>query len=408
MAEPRPTGASGHGARHHVAAWLLTAAVLTGAACSMKTAAVHMAPLPAVPAAPGAIRLLLIGDAGEMNAPEPVLDVAAEIASAAHGRATVFYLGDNAYPAGLSGSAASRTRAQAALAQQYSAVSRQAQVVFLPGNHDWAKYGRGGLQAIRDEADFVRGLGATFLPKEAGCPGPNRLDLPEGAPLVRVIAFDSQWWVHGFERGDGCMPGTREAFVAALRADLQTPLPVVIAAHHPLVTHGSHGGFNDWTTHVFPLRAIPGFKWAWLPLPGLGSIYPAIRNGLNHEQDLGGRRNQEMRAAVQEAIAGASGPPLVLYAGGHDHSQQVLEGPGVDFTLVTGGGSSHNKTPVGCGRDTLYAHEADGFMVLDIDREGVRLAVIDPADPASTRRWFRLARGLAAPDITPPARRCSG
>lgn len=392
---PRPCGA------------VMLAVTLAGAACSMKTAAVHL-PVAASPAPAGAYRLLLIGDAGEQREPEPVLAAASDVAAGARGRATVLYLGDNAYPAGISGDAASRARAEATLRHQFSTVSSHAQVVFLPGNHDWAKYGRGGLQAIRDEADFVRGLGATFLPAVAGCPGPTTIDLPRDVPVVRVIAFDSQWWVHGFERGEGCDSATRDTFVAAVRAQMQTTLPVVIAAHHPLATHGTHGGFADWTTHLFPLRAIPGFKWAWIPLPGLGSIYPAVRKAKHHEQDLGGRRNGELREALREAVAGVTGPPIVLFAAGHDHSQQVLEGPGVDFSLVTGGGSSHNKSPVGCGSDTLYAHEADGFMVLDIGADGLRLAVVNPADPASSQRWFRLARGLAAPDVTAPTRRCSG
>lgn len=399
---PRPR------ARASCGAWLLVALTCGGTACSMRTAAVHLPPAAPAPAAPGAYRLVLIGDAGEMHEPDPVLEVAAAIAAGAAGRATVLYLGDNAYPAGIHGDAKARAAAEATLRRQYTALSPHARVVFVPGNHDWAKYGRGGLQAIRDQATFVRDLGATFLPEVAGCPGPTRLDLPLEAPVVRVVAFDSQWWVHPFERGEGCQPGARDAFVAALRTELQTSLPVVIAAHHPLATHGAHGGFTDWTTHLFPLRAIPGLKWAWIPLPGLGSIYPAVRAATQHEQDLSGRRNTEMRSAIAEAVAGATTPPIVLYAAGHDHSQQVLEGPGVDFSLVTGGGASRNKTPVGCARDTLYAHEADGFMVLDVGPDGLRLAVIDPATPASSQRWFRLARGLAAPDVTAPSRRCSG
>lgn len=403
-----PTSSLPPRARRAAGVCLLAVTTLTGPACSMRTAAVHLPAAAQAPIAPGAYRLLLIGDAGELRDPEPILDVASGLAATASGRTTALYLGDNAYPAGLHGDAAARAKAVATLRRQYGSVSAHAQVVFLPGNHDWAKYGRGGLEAIREQATFVRGLGATFLPTVAGCPGPTRLDLPAGAPVVRVIAFDSQWWVHLFERGEGCVPGSRADFVAAMRAELQTSLPVVIAAHHPLVTHGAHGGFTDWTTHLFPLRAIPGMKWAWIPLPGLGSLYPAVRHAKKHEQDLRGRRNGEMRAAVAEAVAGATMPPIVLYAAGHDHSQQVLEGPGVDFSLVTGGGASRNKTPVGCGKDTLFAHEADGFMVLDVGPDGLRLAVINPADPGSSQRWFRLARGLAAPDVTPPARRCQG
>lgn len=351
-------------------------------------------------AASATYRLLLIGDAGEMHEPEPVLTTAAVVAGRMAGRTTALYLGDNAYPKGIHGSPAAQARARALLARQFDAVAPSAQVVFLPGNHDWAGYGRGGLQAIVAQSAYVRRRGALFKPT-AGCPGPEALDLPGGRPVVRVVALDTQWWLQAHERGAGCDPGDRAGFVARLRSLLDTALPVVIAAHHPLATHGEHGGFIPWQTHVFPLRSIPGLKWAWLPLPGLGSIYPFTRWSKRHEQDLNGRKNTDMRAAIGEAIAGATRPPIVVYASGHDHALQVLEGPGVDVSLVSGAGASHHETAVGRGPDTLLAQQTAGFMMLDVTPSGLALAVVDPADPATWDRWFPLRR--VAPRTGPTA-----
>lgn len=348
---------------------------------------------PAASAEPATYRLLLIGDAGKLHEPEPVLTAAAVVAGRMAGRATALYLGDNAYPQGISGSEPTRAKARETLVRQLHAVAPAAQVVFLPGNHDWAQYGRGGLEAIALQSAFVRERGARFMPT-AGCPGPEVLDLPESRAVVRVIALDTQWWLHAHERQAGCDPGDRAGFVARLRAQLDTTLPVVIAAHHPLASHGEHGGFIPWQTHVFPLRSIPGLTWAWLPLPGLGSIYPLGRRLTRHEQDLNGVKNTDMRAAIGEAVTGATMPPVVVFASGHDHALQVLQGPGVDFSLVSGAGASHHETAVGRGPDTLLAQETAGFMVIDVAPSGLSLAVVDPADPATWDRWFPLRRAV--------------
>lgn len=368
----------------------LVALLLGAAGCSAATAYIHPSLTPVAPE-PASYRLLLIGDGGEFRQPEPVLTVAAIMAGRMAGRATAIYLGDNAYPAGISGSAKQRATAEQTLARQADGLSASAHVLFVPGNHDWAEYGRGGLAAIAREADFVKSRGADFLPA-AGCPGPEWTDLPKAQPVVRVVALDTQWWLHKFERRDDCMPGTPEAIGAALRAAMKTSLPVVVAAHHPLATHGEHGGFFDWRAHIFPLRDVKRLKKAWIPLPGLGSLYPLVRRAIRHEQDLKGRRNSAMRAVLVEALTGAAEPPVVVFAAAHDHSMQVLKGPGADFTLVSGSGSSNNQTSVTTGPDSLYAHKAAGFMVIDVRRDHLVLAVVDPADPPTWQRWFRLRR----------------
>ena len=377
------------GIKSHVA---LAFALLFSAACGMRSAYLHPAFAPSTPET-ATYRLLLIGDGGELREPEPVLTVAALLAGRMAGRTTAIYLGDNAYPRGISGSEATKATARLTLARQVDTLSSVARVVVVPGNHDWAKYGRGGIEAIREQADFVRARGARFAPA-AGCPGPDAepLDLPEGHAVVRVIAIDTQWWLHDYERGTNCDPGDRGAFVARLLAQLDTKLPVVIAAHHPLATHGQHGGYLPWQTHVFPLRSIPGMTWAWLPLPGLGSIYPLGRRLIRHEQDVNGPKNIVMRDAISEAVASATTPPLVVFAAGHDHALQVLRGPGVDFTLVSGAGASHHEAAVGRGTDTLLAQPTAGFMVLDVAPGGLSVAVVDPVDATTWDRWYPLRK----------------
>lgn len=319
--------------------------------------------------------LLLVGDAGEPGAEAATLVAVRAWVDRAADRTLVTFLGDNAYPEGLTG--AHRREAERSLLRQLEVVAdTSAQALFIPGNHDWADGGPEGLDAVLAQAAFVGGR-ARFLPSN-GCPGPEVLDLPETEPHVRLVVLDTQWWLQGEGKPtDDCTPGTPEAIVRALGDALATDLTVVIAAHHPLATHGPHGGFFDWRAHIFPLTHLA--RWLWVPLPGVGSLYPLARTHLMpSNQELSNGRNRAMRTALSEALASRIRRGPVLYASGHEHSLQVLRGDVVDYLLVSGAASQSKITAVGSGPDTLFAHEHAGFMVLDVWATGMRLSVVEP------------------------------
>jgi hypothetical protein len=301
-----------------------------------------------------------------------VLDAVRTWAMREPDRTLVVFLGDNAYPAGVIDEAGPSVRRLTRLVA--SVKDTGAEAAFVPGNHDWADGGVRGFEAVTRQAEFLRGLGLATRPT-AGCPGPEYVDRPAGpSPLVRLVFLDTQWWLHEYGKGTGCTPGSEAEVVAALTAALATPLPVVIAAHHPLASHGPHGGFHDWRAQLFPLTKWQG--WAWLPAPGVG---PFIRRYvLRSPQELSGRANIRMRRALAGAFAERAGA-LRVFAAGHEHSLQVLAGADVDYVLVTGGGSSGHAAVVGKGPDTLFAHQQNGFMVLDVTDDGVRLSVIEPS-----------------------------
>ena len=375
------------GALAAIAALAPLALAIATAACSQRVAYVHPAllPAPAPATAPVQYRLVLIGDAGEPKDPEPVLTAARDWGSRLPGRTAVVYLGDNAYPRGFI--ERRLVDAEARVARQIDAVHGiGAEIVFLPGNHDWDKSDKDGLLAIRRQAAFVTGRGATFRPAP-GCAGPEVLDLPAGAPAVRVVFLDTQWWLHRWSRADGCAAATPPDIVAALSRALETPLPVVVTAHHPIATHGPHGGFYDWRAHLFPL----GDLWRWarrLPLPVVGSLYPITRTLLRSRQDLGNRTNRLMRDAIGSALAGATQPALKVYAAGHEHSLQVLTHDAVDYALVSGAGSSDHQSPVAKRADTRFALSGAGFLVLDVTADGVRLTVVSPPTASDAPQYL--------------------
>lgn len=285
---------------------LLALAVLVGAACSAVTPFLHLDLQTLEPARGGFnYRLILVGDAGEPKVPEPVLDTVEAWARERPDRTTVVFLGDNVYPRGLVPEHAAR--AEEVLLRQLEVKDSGAAVVFVPGNHDWDFSGRRGLEAIEAQATFVGARNASMLPK-AGCPGPDHRDLPKDAAAVRLVTLDTEWWLHRHETGSGCVPGTKADVVKELRSLLATDLPVVITAHHPLATHGPHGGHFPVSDGVL----VPVFGF--------------LRRLWRHDQDLFGPRNRDMVRQLEDAIAATPRQSLTVFAAGHEHGLQVLKG----------------------------------------------------------------------------------
>lgn len=358
--------------------------------------ALALALLPALAVAAQPVRglapattLLLIGDAGAPDARgEPVLRALEATAGSAPDRTLVVFLGDNVYPSGLPEEGArGRAEAERRLDAQVEAVRRAgARAVFIPGNHDWAHERPDGWESIRRQAARLaaRGGGAAELLPRDGCPGPETLDLGE---QLRLVLLDTQWWLHDGPKpqgpASGCASGSETEVLAALRDAIggAGARQVVVAGHHPLRTGGSHGGHFTWQDHLFPLRVAK--PWLWLPLPLIGSAYPAARQAGVTSQDVAGERNRQLRAALDGVFTEMR--PLA-YVAGHEHALQVFEGRGARHLLVSGAGIYGHVTAVKRLPDTRFAAARSGFMRLDVVADGrVRLTVIEVDARGGTR-----------------------
>lgn len=336
-------------------------------------------------------RLLLIGDAGKADPDgEVTLSKLSAWAQQVPDKSLVIFLGDNIYDYGLPPEGnIDRPEAERRLNAQINAVLRgKSKGLFVPGNHDWNSGDFGGLTRVKRQAAYVtRRLGpGSFLPTE-GCAGPTKVDL-QG---IDLIVLDTEWWLHRYARGTKqCPAPNEEAIIDSLENLLANTGDdiAVIVAHHPLKTYGEHGGFAGWKDHIFPLTHIA--PWLWVPLPLLGSAYPLSRRYiLRRDQDVFGKRNKHMRKKLSEAMA--TNPPLI-YANGHEHNLEVLDGQDVaGYLLISGNGSRLKTTPVGSGEQTIFAHEHPGFMVVDLLNDGrVLLRVIENRSPDMVfSRWIR-------------------
>jgi hypothetical protein len=365
----------------------ILAIVLAVAGCSVSGVYIHPAYPSSVPAADvDSIRssLFLIGDAGQpiADSTEPTFRTLTRMAGERSAQNVVIFLGDNVYPKGLPVTGdPERKEMERRLDEQIAIGSTSgARTIFVPGNHDWEYQGKSGLEAIRREEDYIRSKqleNVTLLPKN-GTPGPHAADVNDG---VRIIVIDTQWWLHAFEKpfypGDTSAAQTERRWIDSLSSMLAGPAErtTIVVAHHPLRTHGEHGGFFDWKDHLFPLRKIR--PYLWIPLPGIGSLYPLSRMTGISDQDLSGERNRTMVKTIDSLMLQYR---PIAYAAGHEHTLQVLRDASGFFYLVSGNGIEKHTEALTWSDDTILATREKGFMRMDVLTDGrVRLGVINSA-----------------------------
>lgn len=331
--------------------------------------------------------VFLIGDAGEQSEgmKEPVLAALENEASKHGSRNLIVFLGDNIYEAGMpEASDRERPRAERRLDEQIGAIERSgAEGVFIPGNHDWGSPDPDGVARLIRQNEYIAAKRDPHLRMSplAGMPGPGVIDIGE---RVRLITLDTEWWLRGSPKplypGSSGDVETRRVFIDSLSGALRSAgnRSVIVVGHHPLDSHGVHSGFFDWRDHLFPLRNIA--PWLLLPLPGVGSLYPFLRNHGMSNEDASGRAYQGMKRDLEEVFS--RNAPLV-YAAGHEHVLEVLRSPGSYLLLVSGYGTSKHDPSLSAGENTIFAHRYPGFMRIDLLRDGrVRLGVIEPVDDA--------------------------
>jgi hypothetical protein len=336
--------------------------------------------------------LFLIGDAGKpAKGGEPVLIALRAQLERAGGRATVVFLGDNVYPEGLPApNHPERAEMERRLDDQVDAVKdAAARVIFIPGNHDWARGKPAGWEAVlRQERRIEERGGPTIvLLPDDGCPGPEVVD---SGDRLRLVILDTQWWLHADGRhedpGSPCAADSEDQVLAAFSGAVEGAgeRAVVVLTHHPLVSSGPHGGKFGVKQHLFPLTELK--RALWVPLPLVGSIYPISRGAGASAQDATSGEYRRMR----EALAGAArGRTPLAWAGGHEHALEVIESPKWGRVLVSGAGIYGHETYTRGVPGSLYRSSQAGYMRIDFLREGRRrLGVIEVAADGTYREAY--------------------
>ncbi|MBL0744373.1 BamA/TamA family outer membrane protein [Chryseolinea lacunae] len=326
-----------------------------------------------------AYTLYLVGDAGEPAiVDQPLGKALRREVSASGANATVVYLGDNIYPKGMP-PVGSKQRAisETILKTQAGWIQGlDAKGIFLPGNHDWQRARRRGQEYILNQQQFLDSLhdnNITLLPRDA-CPGPVEIPLTEKAVLV---ILDTQWLLHPWDK-----PGEESDCDAKTPAEVWLLLSdifarnagkrVIVAAHHPLITHGEHGGVFQLKDHLFPLTAAN--HNLYIPMPVIGSIYPLYRKWFGDVQDAAHPLYKEMSGLIQNLMLQYPGS---VYAAGHEHALQYLVRDSLHL-IVSGAGSKTSF--VKQKQYSKYAGAVQGYVKLTLYTDGSALTEYKQVD----------------------------
>lgn len=304
-------------------------------------------------------RVILIGDAGEMNTGQ-----LESLKSAANhvikGKTTTLFLGDNIYPTGMAlpGSNNIKETEQILKSQFEPMRANGAAVYFVPGNHDWDKSGPNGLAKIQAQGQFLSSFNDPLLKliPDNGCPNPVAINLTD---KLTIIAYDSEWWLFPYDKANpDCECNSKEEVIMRMRElfDQNKDKMIILASHHPFQSYGAHGGYFTFKNHLFPLTSLN--KNLYIPLPIIGSLYPFLRTTFLSPEDMKHPLYKEMIDKVNSVFGDV---PNVVYAAGHEHGLQLIKSK--QLQIVSGAGAKHSPNKL--GKNSLFHSFENGYVVAD-------------------------------------------
>lgn len=327
-------------------------------------------------------RIIFIGDAGSAHKGHAKKQMAAvaQMASKTELRESIVYLGDNIYQKGYQSDdlACSETNKFAKRLQAQIEVGNQSDSTsyFVPGNHDWDYREEPNPSLLLKQKKYVESCGkdAHFVPSKD-----EQLSLVSSLEQDRfsLIFLDTQAIISGPKQNK--IRAITE--VSSIIDSTDKNKTILIAGHHPISTHGPHGGCyqNDYIgSSIINLFRKAGYTW-----------------GQDINEDIYDAYIRDISAIIPKERD-------VVFVAGHDHSLQVLKADktpntGPDYSLISGAGSKTSRT---ChGPDTLFAQETLGFMAIDFWDSGATTLTVFAFN--SSKEQFENAYELSLFDFTP-------
>ncbi|WP_286130419.1 metallophosphoesterase [Solirubrum puertoriconensis] len=327
--------------------------------------------------------VFLIGDVGAPALPEkggePSLNFMRREILKAGERSTTVYLGDNIYEYGLPPVGAyDRKVSEQRLIEQINVLrDYKGEKYMIPGNHDWKQGLPGSLEQViraqvfaeefmnRDSAAFTR-TGPFYVPGN-GCPGPYEILVQDN---LAIIAINSQWFLQTRERPYGANSGCGVANETDFFVQLEDLMAkhrnknVIVVGHHPIFSDGIHGGYFTLADHFFPLSIV--YKYAFIPLPIIGSIYPFARKYGGISQDIPHPLYQQYKKGLMDIF---NKYPNTIYAAGHEHNLQYFKAENLHH-IVSGSGCKTQHVKPGRNGEAIFSDKEKGFARVNYYQNG--------------------------------------
>lgn len=323
--------------------------------------------------------VFLTGGTGSPGTHDPLFRLLEEKLLKAGKNSAVIFLGNQVYPHGLPDTTSkSWEPAHASLMSQLRLLEDyKGEVLFIPGQEDWAGGKKEGLEYVKNQRKFIEETldeDKVFLPKK-GRPGPEEVRLTDD---IVVIVIDSYWWFHENEKSYDGIVDEADFFVQIEDAvSRNRDRKIIFAANHPLYSVGNYGGHFAGAENLFPL--LQANQALYIPLPGF--LYTGFRKFLGGKQDLAHPQYKLLAEALLETFEGHAD---IIYASAHEQNLQYVQRPPLHHIIS---GAAGSPTYVAQSAKADYAQSQQGIAQLDFYSSGdVWLQFLTPGNEVTFRK----------------------
>jgi len=306
-------------------------------------------------------KIFLIGDAGNADEPQAqtTLNLLKNKLDSADSNSMLIFLGDNIYPNGMpKESDKDYALAKEKLENQLAITKNfKGKTLVIPGNHDW-KNGLDGLNAQEDLVKAYFNDKKAFLPKNS-C-GIDDINLSKD---IKLIVIDTKWALTNWDQYPGvnknCPIKTREDFFTEFK-DLVTKNQdkrIIVALHHPIISSGTHAGFNSAKSHLYPLKSK-------VPVPVVASVINVLRSSSGASlEDINNQHYADLANRLKSIVQDKEN---IIFVSGHDHNLQYHEERNIR-QIISGAGSKTDPSTI--AEKTDFSYGGSGFAVLNIRKD---------------------------------------
>ena len=238
-------------------------------------------------------------------------------------------------------------------------------VYYTPGENELGRDGKfGRLDRLEDYIDDNFEKKVRFMPNK-GCSGPDDKEIFDRVGLIGVsTAWYMADWTNDDEVSEGCDYRSRAEMHFGLTDEIKgyRDQVKIVMMHHPLQSNGNRGGAYSAKQHVFPLTDLA--PWAYLPLPGVGSVVRAIQSVGGGPDDV---QNLNYQNFIRKVKTGIDDEVNVIFVSGHEHNMMLVHEKEY-MQVVAGSGSV--RGPAKAGNDANFLAGVVGYSRLDFYDSG--------------------------------------